>query len=404
MRLPQRRPHLPVRDDRGAVTVIVALFLLIFMTLLAFVVDFGRVYATQAQLQNAADAAALAAARDLPVSSGCAGQPPSSGTTACKVAGDYVLNNGFGRADATVTSTAGSDRIAVQVSTTVPFVFGQLVGVSGRTLSARAVASNGGAAGGSFAIYAGDQITINGGGSAGMNVTGAVFAGGTGGSCPNHCALEFNGQASNAIVSGGAFAPSANDIKGDYRTTSGGSNITTATASATSTSPVQYATDMGLIDVINALPQSGSGYLELTATQAKKNDPLVCDIDLGAAAYAGKQVLYCPGDLKVRGTANTSLKMLRADGNITLDLATLGSSTQAVIVSSINGTVEPDANAVVYGTIYAPNGEVRTNGHAFTVRKGRVIAANVRVNGNGDTFSVDTTGDPYAPKGVQLIQ
>ena len=150
--------------------------------------------------------------------------------------------------------------------------------------------------------------------------------------------------------------------------------------------------------VINALPQKGSTYQLLTATGG------TCSVNLGAAAYASKEVLFCPGDLVATGSASTALKMLRADGDITLALATLGSTTQAVIVSSINGTVEPDRDALLYGTIYAPNGEVRTNGHVFTGRKGRIIAADVRVNGSGDTLTLDTTGDPYAPQGVQLIQ
>ena len=58
-------PESPRDNERGAIAVVVALFMLIFMVLLAFVVDFGRIYSTQAQLQNAADSAALAAARDL---------------------------------------------------------------------------------------------------------------------------------------------------------------------------------------------------------------------------------------------------------------------------------------------------------------------------------------------------
>lgn len=177
--MPDHRPQ-PARrwapDDRGAVAVIVALLMGIFLVLLAFVVDFGRVYTTQAQLQNTADAAALAAARDLPVSSGCAGQPPSSGTSACKVAGDYVSGNGYSLASSTVTSAAGSNQVAVQVTTNVPFVFGQLVGVPGRTISARAAATKtttGGAAG--YTIFTEGNLDVTGN----FTVTGSVYAGGS---------------------------------------------------------------------------------------------------------------------------------------------------------------------------------------------------------------------------------
>ena len=56
----------------------------------------------------------------------------------------------------------------------------------------------------------------------------------------------------------------------------------------------------------------------------------------------------------------------------------------------------PTKGAVVYGTIYAPLGEVRTNGQSFTVNQGRVIALDFLQNGNGGGFSASIVGDPYA--------
>ena len=55
-------------DDRGAVLVIVALLLPLIMGTAALVIDVGFWYLTQAQLQAAADAAALAGAQQLPSS------------------------------------------------------------------------------------------------------------------------------------------------------------------------------------------------------------------------------------------------------------------------------------------------------------------------------------------------
>ena len=56
----------------------------------------------------------------------------------------------------------------------------------------------------------------------------------------------------------------------------------------------------------------------------------------------------------------------------------------------------PTKGAVVYGTIYAPLGEVRTNGQSFTVNQGRVIALDFLQNGNGGGFSASIVDDPYA--------
>jgi len=53
------------RDETGAVAVITALCLGVFMTLLALVLDIGHVVGVRGELQNAADAGALAGARAL---------------------------------------------------------------------------------------------------------------------------------------------------------------------------------------------------------------------------------------------------------------------------------------------------------------------------------------------------
>ena len=54
------------RDRRGGVFVLVAISLLAFMGAAALAVDLGSAYTLQARLQNVADAAALASAKDLP--------------------------------------------------------------------------------------------------------------------------------------------------------------------------------------------------------------------------------------------------------------------------------------------------------------------------------------------------
>jgi Flp pilus assembly protein TadG len=54
-----------LRKERGAVTVYFVLFTLVFLGLLVMATDFGRMYLIQAELQTAADAAALAAATQL---------------------------------------------------------------------------------------------------------------------------------------------------------------------------------------------------------------------------------------------------------------------------------------------------------------------------------------------------
>lgn len=59
-------PRAPVDDERGAVLVFTALVIVVLLGMTALVVDMGRLFVVRAELQNAADSAAVAAASELP--------------------------------------------------------------------------------------------------------------------------------------------------------------------------------------------------------------------------------------------------------------------------------------------------------------------------------------------------
>ncbi len=99
-----------LRDDTGAVAVIVALSMIALIAFLALVIDVGSLYAERRKLQTAADAAALAGAQEL----------PGSPTRAQSVAAAYVAANAAeaGPAKVTVsTSLAANDTVKVEVGT-----------------------------------------------------------------------------------------------------------------------------------------------------------------------------------------------------------------------------------------------------------------------------------------------
>jgi len=138
-------------DDRSAVLVIVALLLPLIMGTAALVIDVGFWYLTQAQLQAAADAVALAGAQQL----------PSSPSSAQAYAQSLAARNVSG---ATVTPVTG------------PIWFGSVIGISAPTITASAVAQNT-AGTGSF-IYAASTACnaisiVN---SGGASFVGDVFA------------------------------------------------------------------------------------------------------------------------------------------------------------------------------------------------------------------------------------
>ncbi|MEQ8235603.1 MAG: pilus assembly protein TadG-related protein [Syntrophomonadaceae bacterium] len=126
-------------EERGSALVVVALWLTVFLGMAALVFDIGSGYAIKAKLQNAADAAALAGAKEMP-----------SASDAINVALEYAQENGM-KATAngvkqsgdTVTVTApsgGNTQIKVECSRDINYSFAKVLGFNNGVVRASAVA------------------------------------------------------------------------------------------------------------------------------------------------------------------------------------------------------------------------------------------------------------------------
>ena len=130
------------RDDDGAVTVIVALSMSVILAMAALVIDVGALQARKAQLQDAADAAALAIAQqcfDAPgtmIANCDAGVRSAATGTALRYASDNL--NGAPVAVSAVTFT--SSTVAVSLSTTQDGIFSSTFGVDSTGVAADATA------------------------------------------------------------------------------------------------------------------------------------------------------------------------------------------------------------------------------------------------------------------------
>lgn len=120
-------------DDQGQVLVIFTGAILSFILVMGTVIDVGILYEERRQMQNAVDAAALAAAhtaRDNP-------------SQAVAVAEQYLLLNGIDPADPSVSVTINSgyaaDQVEVSVSAPIPTAFFRIINVDSKTVSVRAV-------------------------------------------------------------------------------------------------------------------------------------------------------------------------------------------------------------------------------------------------------------------------
>ena len=121
-------------NEHGSVMVIVALALVVLLGFSGFAIDYGGMAVTKQKLQNAADAAALAAGRDVLL---------GSASTAHNTAESFITANGFNLGDGvtsfTLDNTGGRVTVTITTQQKVPFV-SIISGKNSETVSAKAVA------------------------------------------------------------------------------------------------------------------------------------------------------------------------------------------------------------------------------------------------------------------------
>jgi Flp pilus assembly protein TadG len=113
-----------LRNDRGSVLVMVVLMFTGLMAIGGITLDVGSWYTAKRKLQSTADAAALAAAQDLP-----------NTTTAGQSATSYANLNNSGL-NSWTPSFPNTYTIDISLSKSAPSYFSSLVGVSGKTVHA----------------------------------------------------------------------------------------------------------------------------------------------------------------------------------------------------------------------------------------------------------------------------
>ncbi len=127
-----------IRNDRGAVAVVVALLMIVFLGLTALAVDMGYLYTVKRQLQASADAAALAGVRELLDGSGEA--------AILGVAEEYALLNDDNPGDGLSMlfdeplTEVGPNFVRVTVEKDAPLFFGRIFTAGDQNIRATAEA------------------------------------------------------------------------------------------------------------------------------------------------------------------------------------------------------------------------------------------------------------------------
>lgn len=139
------------RRDRGATAVFVAISMVVMLGFASFGVDAAALWSDQKQVQNGADAGALAIAQT------CASDPAncaSAGTTANSMATQYAIANKVNGASGNTTGVAQIDSanstVTVTASTNQSLWFAKVLGMNNATVAAKATAKWGPISGGTF--------------------------------------------------------------------------------------------------------------------------------------------------------------------------------------------------------------------------------------------------------------
>jgi Flp pilus assembly protein TadG len=333
------------RDENGVAAVVAALFIVILVGFSAIVIDYGNLASHKGALQNAVDAACLAAAQSL----------PDNPTQAAAVAEEYLAANAPGALLQSVTFQNGDKKVTVTASWDVDYTFARaFMGDDSKSVTARASASVANVFDPiHYALFSGSEIDL----------------------------LQFTGK---------------NYISGDVHSNNSVKNIATIDGTVTAAGTID-----GKIVAQNKVPGYNvlkmpdfSKIIDLSATVSgatllsygatyKNGTYTMSPIQLNAmtAAYSDKTI-YVDGNVVINGSGVCATGCLIVTGSITFNGGGVSMSAgDAICLASLSGDITFNGGGGVFnGILFAPNGGVTFNGKTDVIN-GSVLADTIRGNG-----------------------
>jgi len=373
-------------SEKGSIPVLVALSLTVLFGFTALAMDFGMMAACKQNMQNAADASALAAAGDL---------ASGSDHSVYSTANTYATINGFDPTTADTSMEVQTVRNTVTVTLRREMQMGfssVLTGVRSRTVSASATAEAITIFGGCpYALFAGQRIEESG---TGISVTGNNIQ--INGNI--HSNSDINMQ--HAVLSPGSVATAVRDVNPAANGWHGNS----------------IALDMPSFSSFETAMNSMPGYVMLDGDiTIKKNEGgfaalVQMALDQFEVLGGSTQTLYTKGlcihitgSLTFLGNGSSTYYAdfpitLVAEGSIDLNGASMESCGDSPLyIMSRNGDITVNGGgATLTGILFAPNGNVTLNGND-AVFVGQIVAQNIRKAGGKITVTYWDAVDRYLP-------
>lgn len=344
--------------EGGQSIILVALAITLLCGVAAIVVDVGMVSVSEGNLQNAADAAALAAARDLPSAS-------TAKTTAVKYAG----LNGVDAAGTTVTTPykGNANRVEVVCTKTVDYTFARVIGLKSTVVTARAVAEKSGGGGCfGYAVFSGGNSLLLGMYSSALNITGSVHSNYSLMITGSSQTITGNAEAVtslscyvSSITIGGVAQGASIDIQGS--TINVPNRLTKA---ASFISMPDFSAEVKTEATASGNASTGNKTFYGTNFNIDSSFYVDGNVQVAASTFAGQGTICATKDINMSGS------MLKAN------------SGTAVCLYSTGGNISlSTSNLTIYGTLYAPNGKIGIYASNINIY-GRVVAKEIIITGS----------------------
>lgn len=348
-----------LKNEDGAMSVIVSLCFTIILIICAFVIDIGNVAIKKAEFQNAVDAAALAAAKELPDTE-----------KAREAAHKYIELNGFEPSDIELKFLESDTVVRIVGLKKLYYKFARIIGLNEAVISKTAAGTKGSIGEAfNYTVFSGSKSTeLNMNGSE-FNVTGSVQG-------SIHTNNNFRMNAAFADVTGVCKASGRIMIHG------GDINVDNRVENAPYVSMPRFY--QSLID--DAVKYGNAYYTDKSYNQS------VINID---------KPIFIDGDVTFSGSGFNGTGCIIASGDITFNGSSINSSVgNSVCFYSIGGNITINGSkSEIDGILYAPEGSININASSITVH-GRIIGNEIAVNTSSfniissdtDLKSIDTTG------------
>jgi hypothetical protein len=344
-----------LRNNKGSTMVIYVCMFVVMLGMAAVVVDIGRVAVEQQRLQNAVDAAALAAAAQLPDAS-----------EAAAAATKYAVLNGLSASDIDVTFSDSNKSVFITAKKDITYVFAQILGISGTTArtSSKAQCGSLGCAF-NYALFSGSKTTT-------LSINGSAYSivGST------HTNNNFSANGSSITITGTCEAMKTISINGSSI------SVSSRVPNAAYVSMPDFADD-----IKQQAEQAGQYY-----TGNKTFNGSSIDVT---------EPLFVNGSITINGSKFKGVGCIFATGSITFNGSSQDVSTSdAVCIYSQTGSITINGSSTtIDGILYAPGGSINMNGSSQTVN-GRVIGNTVNINGSNIKIISGTKELSSLPAGV----